>query len=119
MEYAIRLEADIVDFHPLQQCKFLVAPMAYGTKLLGQLVSAEPLWIEDQVRPSFASLDRRNVCSARTMTGLATNPMSKFFKLELLPGDGPMRVTTEATNHFIHFQPATEGLIQRRWNSPR
>src|SRR5574338_289344 len=74
---AIRLKANVVDFHALQQRELISAAMTQSAKLLRQFITAQQFRIVDAGGRQFTFSDSRDVLAAWTMTALATDPMRK------------------------------------------
>jgi hypothetical protein len=69
VEDAVGLEADVVDPQTSEQGKLIAHAMAGGAEILCQLVAAEAGRIEDQFGARLPRLARRDMFSARSMTG--------------------------------------------------
>src|SRR5215468_397009 len=89
VKYAIRLEADVVDFHALQQGKLLVAAMTGSAKLLRQFVATKPRRIENQLCASLTCLNCCHMWSTRSVTPLAAYSRYHLVDLELVAANGP------------------------------
>src|SRR5436305_8593723 len=73
VEDTVRLKADVVDLHRLENAKLIVASMTGGTKVLRQLVAAEAFGIVNQVRAGITLLGRRDMRASRSMTSFAAD----------------------------------------------
>src|ERR1044072_6014184 len=83
VENPVRLKANVVDLHALQQRELIGATMARGAELLRQLVAAQPARIENRRPARFPVFDRRNVTAAWSMTTLAAHAVRKLFEAQL------------------------------------
>src|SRR5205085_9268876 len=61
VEDAVRLKADVIDRHGLENAKLIVAPVAGGAKILCQLIAAEDAGVVNQVGARLAFLGCRDM----------------------------------------------------------
>src|SRR6185369_7663523 len=98
----IRLEANIVDLHALQQRELFGATMTCSAELLRQLVATHQPGIEDRLRRRIACFDRRDVFSAWSMTSLTTHSVREFLETQLRTAEDRGRcVTTKTIRNLV------------------
>jgi hypothetical protein len=80
---AIRLEANVVDFHALQQRKLFRASMTRSAKLLRQFVATHQAGIEDRLCRCVTCFNGRDVLPAWSMTSFTAHAVCELFQTQL------------------------------------
>src|SRR5688500_12472602 len=98
MEDSVRLKADVVDLHTLEQPKLIIASMTRGTKVLRQFISTEPARIVDQFGARLFGVGRFDVWTSRPVAPFAPDAARHLSQIELSASDAPGRMTAKAVH---------------------
>ena len=90
MKDSVRLKANVVDLHALEQSEFIVSAMTRAAKILRQLVAAQSARVENELRAGFTRLSHRGMLSSGTVTRLTADSQRSFLKLTLPPLTPPV-----------------------------
>src|SRR5262249_28372353 len=113
MKDAVRLKADIVNFHAAQQTELIAAAMTSGAQFLSQFITAEAGRVEDQLPSRLALPDCLDMSGPRAVTGFTMNAGNHLLKTDFSAPDAARRMTSETIASLRLSQAAAQRFLQR------